>query len=251
MRVRGFLAICIENLELPKFPVRSGPIILAGDIATEQNGLPWMKDFCGNIPTAFGLWQPRVLRRQASTGLPSVFGKQTRRGQISACLKTTLFPLGNGMSMDAHFGPTWHFMETGTSGAAEANSVMNRLQKNSKFAKEHRRLSATDTRNLHLRSVELMRQFLESHDPRRVMIITHHAPSILSLPFERRNEAISCAYASNLDTFIEKHRPAYWVHGHIHHNNDYVIGSTRVLANPQAYPMEINEGFIADLIVDI
>jgi Icc-related predicted phosphoesterase len=27
-----------------------------------------------------------------------------------------------------------------------------------------------------------------------------------------------------------------WIHGHIHTSSDYVIGGTRVVANPRGYP---------------
>jgi Icc-related predicted phosphoesterase len=80
--------------------------------------------------------------------------------------------------------------------------------------------------------------------------VTHHAPSVRSLPERRQAELISCAYASRLDEFILIHQPQLWIHGHIHHNNDYWIGKTRILANPRAYPDDPNQGFIPDLMVE-
>ncbi len=58
----------------------------------------------------------------------------------------------------------------------------------------YRRLSPWDTRAVHLASVRALREFLTTHDPKRSVVVTHHAPSILSLPEHRRTEAISCAY---------------------------------------------------------
>lgn len=108
-----------------------------------------------------------------------------------------------------------------------------------------------DTRTLHLRSVEAMREFLESHAAERTVVVTHHAPSMLSLPEHRRSKLLSCAYASHLDDFILKHEPLLWIHGHIHHSNDYHIGQTRVVANPRAYPDGPNEDFDSVLVLDL
>jgi Icc-related predicted phosphoesterase len=94
-------------------------------------------------------------------------------------------------------------------------------------------------------------EFFASHDPERSVVITHHAPSALSLPESRRPELISCAYASRMDEFLLKHQPRLWLQGHIHHSSDYRIGNTRVLANPRAYPDYPNPGFIADLTLDL
>ena len=69
-----------------------------------------------------------------------------------------------------------------------------------------------------------------------VTVISHHAPSFQSVEASYRSSDVRGAYASNLETFIESH-PAikHWVHGHIHGNNDYTIGQTRVISNPRGY----------------
>jgi Icc-related predicted phosphoesterase len=100
-------------------------------------------------------------------------------------------------------------------------------------------------------SLKRMQCFLETHDPTHTIIVTHHAPSLLSLPPHRRENKISCAYASHLDAFIKKHQPFLWIHGHIHHSIDYYIGSTRVLSNPQGYPDDPNPAFNSNLILKL
>jgi hypothetical protein len=72
-----------------------------------------------------------------------------------------------------------------------------------------------------------------------------------SLPERYQADLLSCAYASNLEAFILEYQPPLWVHGHIHQSNDYYIGSTRILANPRAYPDEPNVNFKADLIIEV
>ena len=115
----------------------------------------------------------------------------------------------------------------------------------------YRKLRPVDTRALHHESVHHIERFLATGDPRRSVVITHHAPSIRSLPERRRQEGFSCAYASRLDPFIEAHSPLLWIHGHIHHSQDYQIGRTRVLSNPRAYVDDPNPGFDPGLVVDL
>ena len=44
------------------------------------------------------------------------------------------------------------------------------------------------------------------------------------------------AYSSDLNDFIlDNPQIKYWTHGHTHEPFDYMIGNTRVLANPRGY----------------
>ena len=67
------------------------------------------------------------------------------------------------------------------------------------------------------------------------VVVTHHAPHPTSLSGDYVDSELAPAYYSNLEDFILKHGPDFWCHGHIHHTNDYTIGSTRVLSNPRGY----------------
>jgi len=84
------------------------------------------------------------------------------------------------------------------------------------------------------------------------VIITHHAPSARSIAGRYADDALSPAYASHLDTLVANSGAALWQHGHIHISRDYLIGSTRVLANPRGYDgYQLNEEFDPDLVVPI
>ena len=107
---------------------------------------------------------------------------------------------------------------------------------------------------LHADSRLALTQFLASGDPSRSVVITHHAPSIGSLPEHKRTEPISAAYASNLEDVITTNGPAIWVHGHIHHPRDYAVGNTRIVNNALGYPgsSEIeHRGFRGDLVLEL
>lgn len=72
-------------------------------------------------------------------------------------------------------------------------------------------------------------------DGKTVVVVTHHAPSRLSIPPKFKNDDVSGAYASELFEDIMDAQPTAWIHGHIHHCNDYLIGNTRVVSNTHGY----------------
>jgi Icc-related predicted phosphoesterase len=84
------------------------------------------------------------------------------------------------------------------------------------------------------------------------IVMTHHAPSIRSLPQSDQCEPWAPCYASALDNLIEECQPELWCHGHVHVSNDYKIGKTRIVSNPRGYaPTELNPEFDPRLVIDI
>ena len=84
-----------------------------------------------------------------------------------------------------------------------------------------------------------------------VFMITHHAPSQSSV--KGRYVDSGPAYANSMEQWIEEHpQITHWVHGHIHHNNDYQIGGCRVISNPRGYDnYELNPDFNPDFEIDV
>ncbi len=82
------------------------------------------------------------------------------------------------------------------------------------------------------------------------VVLTHHAPSWLSVPEEFRGDKVSAGYASRLEELILDTKPVLWVHGHTHTPFDYMIGETRIVCNPKGYPGE-NTGFNPNLIIEV
>ena len=233
--------------EIPK--IDCDLILLAGDIATKQNALPWIRDICGDTPTAYvcgnhefyGDKLPRVTERL----------KEATQGSSIHVLENDAFAVGDvwvyGCSLwtDFELQGSWEY------GAEIAAAWMNDYKRIRHSERHYRKLVPADTRIIHRKSLERLGEFLNAQDPRRTIVITHHAPSALSLPEDRRDKTISGAYASHLDPFILAHQPALWVHGHIHHSSDYYIGKTRILANPQGYPEDPNPDFVKDLVIEL
>lgn len=86
-------------------------------------------------------------------------------------------------------------------------------------------------------SVANLKKFLEDHPDDKVVVVTHHAPSDLSVNDYYKTEYLSNGgYRSNLEPFILNHpNIKVWCHGHMHDPVDYMIGTTRVVTNPRGY----------------
>ena len=83
------------------------------------------------------------------------------------------------------------------------------------------------------------------------VVVTHHAPSNLSIAERFRGENfLNAAFASNMDGVVAESGARYWVHGHTHARLDYTLGSTRVLCNPRGYPKE-ETGFDPAFTVEV
>jgi predicted phosphodiesterase len=86
-------------------------------------------------------------------------------------------------------------------------------------------------------TVGLLKDFLDEHTNDKVVVVSHHAPSPLSINEKYKDEGlINYGYMSDLTEFIMDHpQIKYWVHGHMHDPVDYMIDGTRVLSNPRGY----------------
>jgi Icc-related predicted phosphoesterase len=89
----------------------------------------------------------------------------------------------------------------------------------------------------------------------KVVVVTHHAPSYLSVNENYKNETLmNGAYASDLSEFIlDRQQIKLWTHGHMHDPSDYMIGNCRIVCNPRGYEgyQECAEHFNGGVVVEI
>lgn len=73
----------------------------------------------------------------------------------------------------------------------------------------------------------------------KTVVVTHHAPSTLSVAPEYRGDPVNWGYVSDLWYKIADAGPDLWVHGHTHHSFDYMIEKTRIMTNPRGYAEKV------------
>lgn len=85
---------------------------------------------------------------------------------------------------------------------------------------------------------------------RKTVVVSHHAPSVLSLTDQQAAAPLDAAFASSLDHLIGN--ADLWVHGHTHVRADYRVGNGRVVSNPRGYlGSEVVPEFDASFVVEI
>jgi hypothetical protein len=122
------------------------------------------------------------------------------------------------------------------------------------------RLLPHDTIAAHNASVAWLKTALAVPFDGDTVVVTHHLPSRRSLPAPEALSETDCCYASSLEYLLERpDAPTLWIHGHVHKNQDYMIGSTRVLSNARGYPVHFrsagaareNPDFDPELVVEV
>jgi len=113
------------------------------------------------------------------------------------------------------------------------------------------RILPRDTIAAHKVGVKYLIEQLATPFDGETVVVTHHAPSEKSLFGGKVGTDLDWCYASALDYLMMAadspeaiaHNlspahvpPSMWIHGHVHANQDYMIGDCRVLANPRGYP---------------
>lgn len=114
-------------------------------------------------------------------------------------------------------------------------------------------ISPLDTLERHRRAVGYLRNAAtERYDDGHTVVITHHAPSMQSVPPAYRDDPMAAAYASNLDDLVTAADAMLWVHASEYGPVDYTLGDIRVVANPRGHRRERreNDRFRPDYVVD-
>lgn len=111
---------------------------------------------------------------------------------------------------------------------------------------QYYKLQPEVTINEHKKTLGYFKTTLSNNPDKKFVIITHHAPSTLSINQKFKDDyRMNGGYASDLSNLILDHTNIkVWVHGHMHDPVNYELGNTKVYANPRGYiPYEANNGF--------
>lgn len=113
------------------------------------------------------------------------------------------------------------------------------------------KLRSIDTYRIHNESISWLEKSLSDSKNTTNIVVTHHAPSVNSIPDKFKDDPLSCAYTSNLEEMILKYKPKYWIHGHIHTPQSYKIGQTQIICNPHGYINEPYNGYDRELMIEL
>ena len=100
----------------------------------------------------------------------------------------------------------------------------------------------------------------QKDEDRKVVVVTHHAPSPLSIHEQYRtgsNSILNMFFCSDMTVDVMDRDPDLWIHGHVHNAFDYLLDSTeqicstRIVCNPRGYLNHEPSEFNPNLLIDI
>jgi Icc-related predicted phosphoesterase len=221
-------------------------IIFAGDTNLGTKGIEWIRSRIKNIPVIYILGNHEYYKGSYPKTLHKI---------ILAAEGTNIHVLENetlvldGVSF--HGATLWTNFELFGNPRINGSICQEKMNDYKVIRKDptYSKLRSIDTYNIHQCSLKWLTNSLEASSTMQNIVITHHAPSIKSIPKQYLNDIISSA--SNLEDFILKYQPEYWIHGHIHQPSRYSIGETTVLCNPHGYINEKDEGFDPNFFIEV
>ena len=246
LRVLSDLHLEFGDSDLPD--ADADVVVLAGDIHMGRAGRKWIRQQFAGKPVIYVLGNHEFYRH-AIPELTEILKRDTDGSHIHV-LENSAVELGGVTFLGCTLWTDFRLARDREYAMRSAEDIMSDYQVIQASA-EHRPLRPEDTARLHLESVGWLRRELAKQDPARTIVVTHHAPSARSIPPYHAGSPLNAAFASNLDAFVEASRVPLWIHGHTHHNVDYIIGSTRVLSNQRGYPDQLAPGFDPGLVVEL
>ncbi len=248
MKILIYSDLHLEFAEFAPEQTDADVVILAGDTHLGVKGVRWAQEHFPNQPVLYILGNHEYYG-QAYPKLLEELKNQTRGSNIHI-LENDTFTIEDTTFVGCTLWTDFALFGDARVAGIEATRIMSDYKK-IRISPQFSKLRSINTVMIHQKSKRFLEQRFLELQGKKLVVITHHAPSKQSLPVEYQNDLLSAAYASSLDELIKKSGAALWIHGHIHQAQDYLIGQTRIIANPRGYPDETNHGFQENLVLEI
>ncbi len=88
---------------------------------------------------------------------------------------------------------------------------------------------------------EISQKFLCENVSENSIVVTHYLPTYQSVHKKYEGNPFNVFFVCDLSNLIKEKKPKLWLFGHTHEKFDYILGNTRLISNPKAYPGENTE----------
>lgn len=114
-----------------------------------------------------------------------------------------------------------------------------------------RPITWSDTRRLHADDVRWLSGELAAYRGERIVVVTHHAPTIRMTTPEFSQDLATAGFCSDLEALVKASGARYWISGHCHNSAQIQLGDTLVVSNPLGYQHERACGFDSGLLLEV
>jgi DNA repair exonuclease SbcCD nuclease subunit len=111
----------------------------------------------------------------------------------------------------------------------------------SRWSTKGRKLTPDDVYKENQNYRKLIHNFISNNADKKMIVVTHHAPSYACKNSYRSDYLDSAYYNTGLNELFE--RDITWIHGHVHTRYEMKLGDGMVMSNPRGYPGEIAEPY--------
>lgn len=250
---RGMKLHVISDLHLefedyvPKQP-DCDVVIVAGDVRPGSKGIHWLKDVFPNHPVVYvagnheyyGYTLPRLNEHL----------KLQSAGSNVHFLQNESLVIGDTLFVGGTLWTNFNLYGTGALSEVACQRGMADFRL-IRTGKEERFFTTADARKEFETTLSFLKETLMNLENKKIVVVTHHAPSEISIAKKFKDHPLNPAYASNLESFVMDTQPLLWVHGHIHAPCNYRIGNTRIVCNPRGLPEEQPSSFDPSLVLEI
>jgi hypothetical protein len=246
MRLQILSDLHLEYGDCQPWPTRADVVILAGDIRGGCAGVQWAKQQFPSKPVIYVLGNHEFYSHTIA-GLLKAVAIETQTGNVHL-LENQSVQIGDFTFLGCCLWTDFKLWPD----AAAAMLAAGQSVPDFRFIKtETGRFRPEDAVKLHQSSLYWLKEQLRKCNRQKTVVVTHHAPSGMSLPPHHARSITDAAFASALDGLIVESGVPLWVHGHTHYSVDYQIGGTRIFSNQRGYPQHADPGFAPDAMIEI
>ncbi|MDE2465352.1 MAG: metallophosphoesterase family protein [Alphaproteobacteria bacterium] len=231
----------LSDLHLPAYGMRPHPaqagdvMVLAGDISVGLGGIAWAETVF-TCPVIYVLGNHEYYGQNMDELDSRV--QQRVAGTNVTVLRDATTVIDGVRFIGATLWTDFDLYGTPKKSAYLVRSGMNDYRV---IGKDGGALMPADTRALHLASRAYLERTLAEPFAGKTVVVTHHAPSPKSIAPRFLFDPLTPGFVSDLESVVASSGAALWIHGHVHDSMDYMLGNTRVIANPKGYVGEASE----------
>jgi len=231
------LHIEFEDYDYPE--ANADVVVLAGDIHEKDKGIIWAQENI-KVPVIYVLGNHEYYKR----AYPKFIGeiKNTAKNSNIHVLENDMINIDGVNFLGCTLWTNFELFGEPKVSGYQCQQVMTDYKK-IRRSPSYSKLRSIDTAIIHSISARWLDETLEKLKGETNIVVSHHGPSVKSVPLNYKNDITSAAYESDLSSFIQKHQPNAWIHGHLHNSSEYEIGQCRVYCNPKGYPGELNPDY--------